>query len=197
MKSDDILDAIGAVDDKCVERAKKNQKSKRRGLWITVGAAAACLALVLMMLSIQSFIGVGGEVNNAAPPANGMETVTVEKDVWIYYVDGAEIRKESEYLPCVAKDVFHAWKVKNKIGNDVEFIEVKIDSNGTTEISEFNGEKIAQHKAGDSFVYNITISAELQKYYHDTDSELLLESLKQTMTGYLDMEFDGYNLILA
>ena len=200
MKADEILDAIGAVDEKCVERAKEKQKSNRRGLWITMGAAAACLALVIMILGIQNFTGYFSRTTaknkNTAPPANGSEIAIAQKDVWIYYVDGEEIRKKSEYLPCVAKDVFNAWKEKNRIGDDVEIIEVQIDSNGTTERSEFNGDEIARYEVGDTFIFNITISAEIENYYDDINAELLLASLKQTMTGYLDMEFDEYNLIL-
>ena len=49
---------------------------------------------------------------------------------------------------------------------------------------------------GDHFVFNITISKNIENYYDKIDPELLLEALKQTMTGYIRLEFDEYHLFL-
>lgn len=46
MKPENILDAIGNVDDICIKNAKEKKKS-RKNYWISVGAMAACLALVV------------------------------------------------------------------------------------------------------------------------------------------------------
>lgn len=42
MKLDDLLDAIGNVDDVCVKRAKEKKKT-HRALWAVVGTLAACI----------------------------------------------------------------------------------------------------------------------------------------------------------
>ncbi len=41
---------------------------------------------------------------------------------------------------------------------------------------------------------SITVSANLQAYYGTTDGALLLDSLKQTMAGYSDLEYDRWDL---
>lgn len=46
MRPENILDAIGNVDDTCIKNAKE-KKTSRKNYWISVGAMAACLALVV------------------------------------------------------------------------------------------------------------------------------------------------------
>lgn len=193
MKSSEILDAIGKVDDECVKKAREKKKSNKR-IWITVGSLAACMVLLFMAPFI--YIAFQG-ANSAAPEGAGGQDLAVESEyVWIYYVDGDEINRTSQYLPLSAEQIFYAWREQNNIGDEVAFIKVKIDSNSKTTESEFNGEGVVRHEIGDYFIFNITISKRIEEYYHLIDSELLLESLKQTMTGYSELEYDEYNLIL-
>lgn len=46
MKPDDILDAIGKVDDEYIANAKAGKKSNKK-IWITVASAAACLCIAV------------------------------------------------------------------------------------------------------------------------------------------------------
>lgn len=48
MRAEDILDAIGNVDDTCIKNAKEKNKS-RKNFWVSVGAMAACFALVMVI----------------------------------------------------------------------------------------------------------------------------------------------------
>lgn len=48
MRPENILDAIGNVDDTCIKNAKEKKKSKKN-YWISVGAMAACFALVVVI----------------------------------------------------------------------------------------------------------------------------------------------------
>lgn len=41
---------------------------------------------------------------------------------------------------------------------------------------------------------SITVLENLQAYYGAIDQELLLDSLKQTMAGYSNLEYDKWNL---
>ncbi len=198
MKPYDILDAIGNVDEICVVKAKEKRKKKTyKRLWIAAGSFAACLALFISIPFI--FMSMSKMGKDAPPNTNdeqggaGKVEETLDIDnVWIYYVHDNEIIGEQQELKMSAECVFNAWKEKNGIGEDVEFISVNIESNGKT--SENNG--MVEHQVGDYFVYNITISKSIENYYDIINKELLLESLKQTMTGYLYMECDEYHLIL-
>lgn len=48
MRPENILDAIGNVDDTCIKNAKEKNKS-RKNYWISVGTMAACFALVVII----------------------------------------------------------------------------------------------------------------------------------------------------
>lgn len=190
MKPDDILDAIGNVDETCVIKAKEKKKS-RKALWITIGSLAACILVVLFPSIIFNHIG----YDSAAPENASDQEIEVEhKDVWIYYVKDGQIYKTEEYTAIQASSVFALWKEKNSIGDEVELIEYKIESNSTTSTSEHNGEGVVKHEIGDYKVLNITVSANLEAYYESIDSELLLESLKQTMAGYSNLEYKECNI---
>lgn len=192
MKPHDIFDVIGNVDETCVMKAKEKRKSYKK-IWIATSSIAACLALIICLPII--FMSMNNMGNNAPAIPNdnqGGEMAVEEDNIWIYYVDGDEIGRERQYLPMSPENIFNAWKEKNGIGAEVEFIRVNIDSNGKT--SEKNG--IVEHQIGDYFVYNLTISKGIENYYNTIDKDLLLNSLKQTMTGYSNIEYDEYNLIL-
>lgn len=192
MKTNDILDAIGNVDESCVKKAKEKTKSHKK-IWITIGSLAACVVFVFCLPFI--FIALQG-ANSAAPEGQDDEMAVVVEKVWIYYVDGGEINRTRRQLPLSAEQVFNAWREENGIGDEVAFVKVKIDSNSKTTESEFDGAGVVKHEIGNYFVYNITISKRIEEYYHLIDPELLLESLKRTMTGYSEIEYNEYNLIL-
>lgn len=194
MKPHDIFDAIGNVDETCVMKAKEKKKSHKR-IWITASSIAACLALIICLpIIFISMNNMGTDKNNTAGPndSNNGEMAMEQDNIWIYYVDGDEISRERQYLPMAPENIFNAWKEKNGIGAEVEFIRVNIDSDSKT--SEKNG--MVEHQIGDYFVYNLTISKSIENYYNVFNKDLLLDSLKQTMTGYSNIEYDEYNLIL-
>lgn len=57
MNTDDIIDALNEVDDTSIQNAREpKKKGKRKALWISVGAAAACLAVVLLLPRISHLI---------------------------------------------------------------------------------------------------------------------------------------------
>lgn len=57
MNTDDIIDALNEVDDTCIKNAKEPKKKKNyKALWISVGAVAACLAMVLLLPRISHMI---------------------------------------------------------------------------------------------------------------------------------------------
>lgn len=158
MKLDDLLDAIGEVDDVWVKRAKEKKKT-HRALWAVVGTLAACICIVMMLPK--------GILNDSSNQAQDEE---IYKNIWIYYVKDGEVCKEQEYILAQAMAVFSAWKEKNGIGDEVELIQYSPDTT------------------------SIIVSANLQDYYGTIDRELLLDSLKQTMAGYSNLEYDKWNL---
>lgn len=198
MRPDDILDAIGNVDDECVKKAREKKKN-HKAFWITLGSAAACLIIALIIPALSRF-GVSenstSNITNDTAVEETYDMAIVEDYVDIYYVSDGEINHSKKHLPLSAKDVFNAWKEQNGIGDDVKFIDVSIEDNGKTTESEVAGQTVIKHETGDYFIYNLTISKSIEDYYDTVNSELLLESLKKTMTGYQKLEYQEYNLIL-
>lgn len=110
MKPDDILDAIGNIDDVCVKKAKAKKKS-HKAVWITIGSIVACLALVVCMPYVLFFLKGAYDSN----PGNAGEEMAVGWDyVRIYYVDGDEIKQQKEWLRLSAEDIFNVWKEKKR-----------------------------------------------------------------------------------
>ena len=71
MNSMDILDAIGAVDDILLIKAKEKQKS-HKAVWTAIGSLAACfLLLVTLPMAFIVFRGADSMAPECADQANG------------------------------------------------------------------------------------------------------------------------------
>lgn len=71
MNSMDILDAIGAVDDVLLKKAKEKQKS-HKAVWTAIGSLAACfLLLVTLPMAFIVFRGADSMAPECADQANG------------------------------------------------------------------------------------------------------------------------------
>ncbi len=208
MRSIDILNAVGEVDDEFVTKAKA-KKASRKKLWIALGSSlAACLALVLAVPIVFTMRGASAPAPGAVEPPGAaehpedygypyLETAPVFDDVKIFYVADGKICSKTQRMELSAENAFIAWREANNIGDEVEFVKCEIKDNSTDRTIAIGGETFTEHIMGDYFILNITISKNIENYYDRIDSELLLDSLKQTMTGYSDIEFDEYHLILV
>ena len=157
MKPDDILDAIGNIDEACVKKAKEKKKS-HKALWIAVSSFAACLVIALILPSIvMNFSGYGNAEVDDDKSAD-RELAMAYENAGIYYTDGRQILHTEEYCAAQATSVFALWKEKNGIGDEVELIDCRIDSNSAESTSRYTGEDIVTHIVGNHFVLNITIS---------------------------------------
>jgi len=67
MKPENILDAIGNVDDTCIKEAKEKKKSQKT-YWISISALAACLALVVGVPYISKTMNGIGKNPVIVPP---------------------------------------------------------------------------------------------------------------------------------
>lgn len=175
MRIDDILDAIGEVDEALV-RGAKEVRGSHKTLWVTLGSLAACL-LILFMYPIV-FISMKGA--SSADPGSDGEADSISS-ISIYYLgeDGIAV-DQTEWLSI--QEVFNTWRDLNGLGEDVRFISqsfiVSTDDPATVT------------------VVNLWISDEIENYYDTMDKELLLRSLTLTMTEYFDITEDDFLLTL-
>ena len=195
MKKEDFFEMLGDIDENAVKSAETAPIKKMKTKWIGYGAsAAACLGLI---------IGIGIWYDHSKDPAPNNTSsqnedpseaaIDIEQDnINIYYLEGDSIQSVTEFLPCDPKIIFDSWRSHNGIGDEVRLIEVKIENNGTESVDSL----VAGHTVGDKFTLNVRVSDDLEKYYELKNEEKLLESLKLTLTGYSNIEFDEYDLIL-
>ncbi len=195
MKKEEFYELLGELDAGKIKAAEKPpvRPLKRNRIGIAA-ACAACLALILTAGIALHHRNAKPSVSSAADMSSEDASDVESKDVEIYYLSGGEIRHESEFLPCVPKNIFASWKKKNGIGDEVELLGVKIEDNGSDAVSPDSS--VAAHTTGDKFVLHVRVSENLKSYYAKIPEEMLLESLKLTMTGYSEIAFDGYDLIL-
>ncbi len=142
-----------------------------------------------------------GEISSeASVPENSDEIAHVEipdMPLEIYYVANGSMKQKTIVTAASPENLFAVWKAENHIGQDVKFISVDIADNSKTEISEIHGSEVAIHTMGDYFIYTLTISKDIEKYYDTLGKELLLASLEKTMTEAYDPIPDEYHLILS
>lgn len=218
----DLFESIGNVNDQAVEMAQKPLRSRRR-LIIEISSLAACAmfacAAVMLLgnmnqnnsalvsgdgsgivpaVSENSTVSENSQVSENAPVQEDSSDSALEQiTLNVYYIREGKLEQKTVTADASPEIVFDLWKQENHIGGEVRFISAKIDDNGTVEYSELDGMETATYTVGDYFIYTLTVSKELEQYYDSIGKELLLESLKKTMTGMYEMEFDEYHFVLS
>ena len=209
MKEELMFDGITEIREDIIERAEAyvfpaelirgeagngTAKKKRRviPIWLTVTVTAACLLLVFG----TPFVYLATRKCGSAAPPESIAPGTIknedvrpgdlapEADAWIYYAEAGEIHREQHFVVLQPADVFELWKEKNGIGAEVQLLDCELRSKATTE------------GTGDYIALYLTVSKNLENYYGQTDEGLLLDSLEQTMTGYLELTYQEYHLVL-
>ncbi len=197
-----VTDAISYLDadllanhlEKKENLNNKASSKKKKSIFKWTGIAAACLVVAILATFAVQYIPVSYELDYSYTGSNGEDVYILDKNVWIYYVDGSNIRRERVNLPCTAENVFITWKYLNDIGDDVVLISYQINSNGIEDSSPFEGEDVDNYKQGNYRVLNITISKNIENYIEGKNYNNLITSLKRSMTEYSNLEFDEVNV---
>lgn len=189
MNTQDILEAIGNIDDACIRNAKATKKSYKN-LFIMVASMAACLAFMIWVPQIlksellrieESIETAKSSVSFPSSAYHTSEAVITEGEVHIYYVDGDKVSMEIADMSYAAEDIFAAWRKKNGIGEEVKLISREVEHNGYETPSEFQGMELIIYTMPDYFILRVTVSKNIEEYYDTIHSELLLKSLEETM----------------
>lgn len=128
---------------------------------------------------------------NVSQPVISDEDTALECDnINIYYIKNNETLCVTEYMPMKPKYVFLFWKYYNGIGDNVELINVKIENNGT----ENDDSLAANYIAGDKYIMNVTVTANLRDYFEILPEEELINTLKRSLTEYSGDDIAEFNL---
>ncbi|MBR3666145.1 MAG: hypothetical protein IKN66_03170 [Ruminococcus sp.] len=197
MKKEEFYEMLGDLDENAVKSAETPPARRAKTRRIGYGVSAAAFLGLIVGISIWIYHSNSPAPDNTSSinetSSEAAIDIDIEQDnINIFYLEGDTIKSVSEFLPCDPKIVFDSWRSHNGIGDEVRLIEVKIENNGTEKVDSL----VAGYTAGDKFTLNVRITENLKKYYETRSEEKLLRSLKQTLTGYSNIEFDEFNLIL-
>ena len=180
MRSDDILDAIGEVDEALVRKAREIKKS-HKAVWLTLSSIAACFLLAFMLSIVFISMKGASSADPSAPSQEDNENDGVRTHVSIYYIDGDTLASD-EILWGSARDVFNAWRDANGLGEEVEYkshFYLATTDDPPSSVNVF-----------------FVITNELEDYYETIDKDLLIKSLKLTLSEYLNKPEDDILLSL-
>ncbi len=214
MKADELSGYIGEIDDELIINAKKS-RPKYKNILLVIGSMAACITIagagifVFMNRKPEIYNGyaekgtdissviTGGAVSEKPHTEESVETAPEHITSDIYFIRDGKTEFKSIEHKATPQDLFYLWKNMNFIGDDVQFISVKIESDASVTESEVDGQGVATYHIGSHYVYNLTITKDIENYYSVCDRNLLLETLKKTMLDTVEMRIDDYNLILT
>ena len=190
MKPYDLLEAIGEADEKDIASARKAPKRiAPRTRWIA--ALAACLVIALCIGILPSALRETPSTELSSGPA----TAPLIASVPIWFVKDGALQSEEYELEVNPQVIFPVWREKNGIGEEVELRSVFIDTHGTESRYTVEGNEVVTYRPGDTVPFRICVSAALRDYFPSVGEELLLESLKKTLTTpYLGLTVDEYEL---
>lgn len=188
MRSKEILNALGKVDDKYIEEVSPHKKATKH-IRVKWGLAVACLCLFVCVavFTIPYFI----ENSDGTP-----EIAISSKNIEVFYIsETGEMVSKSIYVRCTAKDILDEWMILNNV-TDVTLIKCEIEDNGEIIYhgDENDPNATVQKKMGDYFIWHLTLSSEFTSYANSSNGQLLIESLKQTFYHYF--AFDEFDLII-
>ena len=221
MKPEELSDYIGNIDEELITNAKMKHRTSKR-LFLIMGGVAACAAIAVtsvFLLSSQnttvdtSIPVTGGYMEKGAEISSGVTTGGANSEIphteesydtdieiissEIFYVKDGKIEKTPVEHEATPQAVFKLWKKMNNIGDEVKLLSVKIESNGITEESEYDGQGVATYHVGADLTFNLTITKNIESYYSSSGKYLLLNSLEKTIYQSSEIKIDKFNLILA
>ncbi len=171
MTVDELLDAIGEIDDSDIKLAEEKPK-RRKPMWTGIGALAACLLFVLFVPNV--FL-------RRLSLENGADYVSKDYTSFlVYYAQGETLSSFPYEIHGGYTEMFFAWKNQNRIGSEVALIDCVLNPDSDSK-----------------YILHITISASFSDYLEKDQNGLLLESLKKTVASYTGSEIKEIELSLS
>ena len=214
MKADELSGYIGEIDDELIINAKKS-RPKYKNILLVIGSMAACITIagagifVFMNRKPEIYNGyaekgtdissviTGGAVSEKPHTEESVETAPEHITSDIYFIRDGKTEFKSIEHKATPQDLFYLWKNMNFIGDDVQFISVRIESDVSVTESEIDGQGVATYHVGADLTFNLTITKNIESYYSGTNKQLLLNSLERTMYEASEVKYGEFNLILA
>ena len=182
MRVDDLLDAIGEIDDSYMVLMEEKPKRKRI-IWTGIGSLAACLALLLFLPNgLLSKMVSHSEADYAPRDCTSF---------LVYYVDDESLLSFNYEIYGGYDEMFFAWKNQNGIGQDVLLKDITLRSSvhENSDVS-FTGDLYSEN------ILSVTLSSSFSSYLEENEA-LLLEALKKTVASYLGVRIYDIEVFLT
>ncbi len=189
MTADDLLDAIGEIDDLDIEAAE--EKPKRRKYMLSgLGSLAACLLLVLFLPNgiLHRTMFNNNEVDYAPEDYTSF---------LVYSVNGDGLEHFKYEIHGGYEEMFFAWKKQNGIGAEVELKNLVLSPPLYKNSSEENVTPSFGMNSSVQYFLQITVSSAFSSYLEKDIHGLLQESLKKTVSSYVGVPIFEMELILT
>ena len=160
MKPDDLLDAIGEIEDSYLETAYE-KLPKRTIKWIGLGSLAACLLFLFLPFGLLHVLN----SNNATEVDYSSKDYTRFS---VYYADGETLSHLTYEIYGGYEEMFFAWKNQNGIGKEVVLQEIALLNESSKE--DFDGELQSEK------ILRITVSASFSAYLEENKQGLVRHS---------------------
>ena len=199
-----IIDAISYLDADILakhlekkEKIRNKAKIKKKVNVLRWSVVAACLffAIVLSAITIP-YIPTKYNLNYSYVGESGKEIFIPDSNIWIYYVDNSKIERKRVKLPSSPQNVFLTWKHLNNIGEVVSLIKCEVISDGVESVLTYDGKTVYEYGGNSVLVLNIIVSENLNDYIDESNRELVVDSLKKSITNCSNLKFKSVNLIL-
>lgn len=200
-----VMDAISYLDADLLakhleikEKLKNRFKNKKKANLSRISVIAACLCLIITLsaIIIRPYIPTEYNLNYSYVGENGKEIFIPDSNIWVYYVDDGEVERERVKLPSTPKNVFITWKYLNNIGEEVSLIKCEVIGDGIESVLTYDENKVYEHGDNSVFTLNIIVSESLNNYIDETNRDVLIDSLKKSISNCSNIKFESVNLIL-
>lgn len=201
MNSMNLLEIIGEAPEEYLLDAKKVPKRKTTPIrWGTLAASVVALVIIISLLSNNSMENrIEGVENHDEQFKNKLDSEETEQSVAIYVVKNGRTVAENA-IANTSDEAFNAWKTNNGIGEEVKLLSDEIEIPYDVDEAEETKEEMQQAAVSESLeegedILVIHISKEIKNYYEETEKEILLKSLQQTMTEFYGLTYEQCEIV--
>lgn len=200
-----MIDGITNIDEDLIvnyfrtkEKLKNRLKNEKKVNLSRFSAIAACLCVIIALsaIIIPPYIPTKYSLNYSYVGENGKEIFIPDSNIWVYYVEDGEVERERVKLPSTPKNVFITWKYLNNIGEEVSLIKCEVIGDGIESVLTYDGNKVYEHGQNNVFTLNIIVSKNLNNYIDEANRDVLVDSLKKSISNCSNIKFESVNLIL-
>lgn len=206
MNEQKFTELLGHIDPALIARAENPVPMRQKPIFrrALIAAVAAMLALTMCAsLIIIPFIPTTLGLDYLTSPSDGTETAFKEQNAWIYYVENGKQKREYVRLPGDTQNVFLAWKHLNAVGDEVELLDYRFESDHAqaTVVPDTLWGYLQQAFSPASGTVSVTLSPEITSC---ENYDTLIKSLTETLAKYAGVDpeqvkimIDGEQSILA